>query len=200
MARDPVCKMDVNERTTPYKSSYNGQTYYFCSAGCKREFDTSPEKYESRGSAGAELGEKAGQFREAAREKGEQLAGKAQTRAKSMAASRKGQVAGGLDSVAQALKQTARQLHERRQGGIARYADKAAGRVSRLSGYLNEQDIDRIVDDVEDFARRQPALFLGGAFIAGVAMARFLKSSGSMPLSSGGQRPMPAEAEGEAAG
>jgi hypothetical protein len=30
---------------------------------------------------------------------------------------------------------------------------------------------------VEDFARRQPALFIGGSVAAGFALARFLKSS-----------------------
>ena len=31
---------------------------------------------------------------------------------------------------------------------------------------------------VEEAARRQPLLFLGGAFVAGVATARFLKAAG----------------------
>ncbi|MEM3056116.1 MAG: YHS domain-containing protein, partial [Candidatus Bathyarchaeia archaeon] len=31
MARDPVCGMEVDEKTTRYKSTYEGETYYFCS-------------------------------------------------------------------------------------------------------------------------------------------------------------------------
>jgi YHS domain-containing protein len=27
------------------ESEYNGQTYYFCSLGCKKAFDENPEKY-----------------------------------------------------------------------------------------------------------------------------------------------------------
>ena len=45
MAKDPVCGMDVDEKTAAGKSEYKGQTYYFCSAGCKKSFDKEPEKY-----------------------------------------------------------------------------------------------------------------------------------------------------------
>lgn len=45
MARDPVCGMDVDERTAKYKSEYMGETYYFCSGHCKETFDKSPAKY-----------------------------------------------------------------------------------------------------------------------------------------------------------
>jgi YHS domain-containing protein len=45
MAKDPVCGMDVDEKTAAGKSEYKGQTYYFCSPGCKRSFDKDPEKY-----------------------------------------------------------------------------------------------------------------------------------------------------------
>ena len=27
------------------KSEYNGETYYFCSSGCKKTFDKNPEKF-----------------------------------------------------------------------------------------------------------------------------------------------------------
>ncbi len=45
MAIDPVCHMVVNEKTAPAKSEYKGNTYYFCSVGCKKAFDKDPEKY-----------------------------------------------------------------------------------------------------------------------------------------------------------
>ena len=47
MAIDPVCKMQVNEQKAAGKSEYQGQTYYFCAAVCKRKFDESPERYVS---------------------------------------------------------------------------------------------------------------------------------------------------------
>lgn len=45
MTKDPVCGMEVNEKTAANKSEYKGQTYYFCSPGCKNAFDKEPEKY-----------------------------------------------------------------------------------------------------------------------------------------------------------
>ena len=45
MARDPVCGMDVDEATAKQTMEYLGQTYYFCAPGCKKAFETDPEKY-----------------------------------------------------------------------------------------------------------------------------------------------------------
>jgi len=45
MAEDPVCGMEVNEKTAPATSQYKGTTYYFCAPGCKKAFDADPEKY-----------------------------------------------------------------------------------------------------------------------------------------------------------
>ena len=47
MAIDPVCKMEVDEKTAKLKSQYAGKTYYFCAPGCKKEFDKNPGKYVS---------------------------------------------------------------------------------------------------------------------------------------------------------
>ncbi len=45
MAMDPVCKMNVDEKTAKWKSEYQGQTYYFCAPGCKKTFDKDPSRY-----------------------------------------------------------------------------------------------------------------------------------------------------------
>ncbi len=44
MAQDPVCVMNVDEKTS-VKETYKGKTYYFCSPGCKAEFKENPAKY-----------------------------------------------------------------------------------------------------------------------------------------------------------
>ena len=43
MAIDPVCGMEVDERTTKERSVYEETTYYFCSKDCKDEFDALPK-------------------------------------------------------------------------------------------------------------------------------------------------------------
>lgn len=45
MAVDPVCGMDVDEKTAQWTSEYQGKTYYFCAPGCKASFEKDPEKY-----------------------------------------------------------------------------------------------------------------------------------------------------------
>lgn len=45
MTRDLVCGMNVDEKTTPHKSTYENREYAFCGAGCKATFDKHPEKY-----------------------------------------------------------------------------------------------------------------------------------------------------------
>ena len=36
---DPVCHMDIDPATAAGTSEYKGQTYYFCSPGCRKSFD-----------------------------------------------------------------------------------------------------------------------------------------------------------------
>ena len=45
MAKDPICGMNVDEKTAKFKSDYKGKTYYFCSKMCKTTFDKNPAKY-----------------------------------------------------------------------------------------------------------------------------------------------------------
>jgi YHS domain-containing protein len=45
MAKDPICGMNVDEKTAKFKSGYKGKTYYFCSQGCKATFDKNPARY-----------------------------------------------------------------------------------------------------------------------------------------------------------
>lgn len=45
IAIDPVCKMNVDEKTAKFKSEYRDKVYYFCAPGCKKVFDEDPEKY-----------------------------------------------------------------------------------------------------------------------------------------------------------
>ncbi|MFW5943063.1 MAG: XdhC family protein [Chloroflexota bacterium] len=44
-AIDPVCHMTVQMANAAYTSEYEGQTYYFCCAGCKSTFEADPEAY-----------------------------------------------------------------------------------------------------------------------------------------------------------
>ena len=45
MAKDPVCGMDVDEKTAQWKSAYKGKTYHFCAERCKQVFDKKPDRF-----------------------------------------------------------------------------------------------------------------------------------------------------------
>ena len=45
MTIDPGCKMEVEEKKAAAVSEYKGKKYYFCAPGCKKAFDSNPEKY-----------------------------------------------------------------------------------------------------------------------------------------------------------
>ncbi len=44
-AVDPVCGMKVDPSTTTERVDYGGQTYYFCSPGCRSAFEADPARY-----------------------------------------------------------------------------------------------------------------------------------------------------------
>ncbi|NOY78301.1 MAG: YHS domain-containing protein [Calditrichaeota bacterium] len=50
MTKDPVCGMQVDEKTAAEKSEYQGKTFYFCSPGCKATFDKEPQKFAAENS------------------------------------------------------------------------------------------------------------------------------------------------------
>ena len=90
----------------------------------------------------------------------------------------------GLLSIADNIRQMGDSLSEGEQShGIAKltsdYSSTLADKVEQMSTYLDRRDLGELMSDVEDFAHRNPALFLGGAFALGVAAARFLKSGNS---------------------
>lgn len=122
-------------------------------------------------------------------EQGQQAAGQAVDKAKdtvkSQLSNQKEKAVSTLGSFTDALMHTGDQLRQSGQGVFGGYAETLADKVDHVAGYLRENDIDDLTAQVEDFARKQPALFIGGAFILGVALARFLKSSQSSIGASG---------------
>lgn len=85
----------------------------------------------------------------------------------------------GRSRAVDTLHDVARTLRQANDGGdnpTGQYMGKAGDQVERVAEYLQNTDLKQMVTHTESFARRQPALFLGGAFALGVIAARFLKS------------------------
>lgn len=51
MERDPVCGVDVDPSNATGSSKYEGTTYYFCSPGCRRQFNKDPKRYLGQGAS-----------------------------------------------------------------------------------------------------------------------------------------------------
>jgi hypothetical protein len=80
-------------------------------------------------------------------------------------------------SVATAVRGTTDHFRSQDQQRIAEWTDGLAGQADRFAGYLRDADFGAMRRDVENLARRQPGVVVGGAFLLGLLGARFLKSS-----------------------
>lgn len=58
----------------------------------------------------------------------------------------------------------------------ARAAHQVADQVENLANQLRTKDLNTVTRDVSNFARNNPALFIGGAALLGFAATRFLKA------------------------
>jgi hypothetical protein len=113
-----------------------------------------------------------------------QAFGAATQRATEVLDEKKVGLASGLTGVADAVRQVGETLRSSdEETGIpvkaAEYSDTLAQQIEKISGYFERNDVRTMVRDVEGYARRNPALFIGAAFGLGLLAARFLKSSPS---------------------
>lgn len=105
----------------------------------------------------------------------DRVAGTAQQQIGSTANAQLSKASEMLGQVAGAIRQSGEQMRTD-QPQIAGFAETAAQQVDKVSGFLRQTDLNGLVRETEGFARRQPALFLGGALVLGVAASRFLKA------------------------
>ncbi|WP_053171198.1 hypothetical protein [Streptomyces sp. SBT349] len=75
---------------------------------------------------------------------------------------------------------------------------QAADRGHQAADYIDRRGFDGLVDEVQTFARRRPAAFLGGAILAGFALGRVVK--GGRADGAGGPEDTEAYEEPEAPG
>jgi len=88
----------------------------------------------------------------------------------------------GLSTVADSVRQVGENLgSSRTDSGLAeaaaKYTNTAAQKLEDVAGYFETKNVREMARDLEGFARRNPAMFLGAAFGLGFLAARFLKST-----------------------
>ncbi len=105
------------------------------------------------------------------------LAQQAKGQVNDLVAQGREQTAQRLQSLASALSDVAGRLEREDTSGFGSLARRAGEQADRAARYIKDKDLGDLVHDVEGFARRHPDVFLGGSLVAGVLVARFLKSS-----------------------
>jgi len=139
---------------------------------------------EAAGSRSQTSGDGGGSAREQIREVKNQVVDQARNtfqqareRASSSLGESKGQLADQFGTVAEALRRTTEHLRSEDQQRIAGLTGTVARQVEQLGDYLRNKDARAMRQDLENLARRQPALMIGGALVLGLIGARFFKSS-----------------------
>jgi hypothetical protein len=122
------------------------------------------------------------QVKDAARateERARSAAGQARSGLRDQVDARSTQAGDRIGGQAQDVRSVAEELRRQGKDGPARLADQLADRAEQVAGYLQRADGDRILSDVEDYARRYPWAVAAGGLVLGFAASRFLKASSS---------------------
>lgn len=91
----------------------------------------------------------------------------------------KSAVASMINDLAEVIGSAAEQLDQRGQSTAAHYANAMSSGFTDFSHTVERKSFGEIVGDVTDLARRYPAAFIGGAMLAGMALSRVAKASGT---------------------
>jgi hypothetical protein len=105
------------------------------------------------------------------------VAQKIREQANARLSSQKDRALDGVGGVTQAIRKTTQSLRDQQHDTIARYVEDVIGQVDRVTQNLRQKDVGELIGDAQRLARRQPAVFVGGAFALGLLAARLLKSS-----------------------
>ena len=81
-----------------------------------------------------------------------------------------------LSSIGQAVRAAAERLHERKAHALAPYATVAAEGIESLARTIRRREPAELTQDLGRAARERPGTVIGVAFLAGVAIGRFIKA------------------------
>ncbi|WP_374984676.1 hypothetical protein [Streptomyces fradiae] len=154
---------------------------------------------------------------------GREVAGSAAEQAKAVAGEARQQVGSAAHDLRRRVKDEGRGQTERLAGTVRQWADDLEGMAGsasddsparglvgqvaygghRAADYLEQHGVDGLVGDLQDFARRRPGVFLGGAVLAGLVAGRVMKAGTAVHSGDGDARrtdpeePEPALSAGE---
>ena len=134
--------------------------------------------------------EKAGELKQQAKDTAQEM----RDRARSAADQQKHAAVGRVEGIAHALRTASDELRDQGQPIVAEYSRYAAEGLESMAQSLDRRQVGDFVNGIEQFARERPVAFIGGAMVAGFALARFMKSSSARrdPRGDRSQEPRPA--------
>lgn len=112
-----------------------------------------------------------------AKEKAGEATQQARGRVRDQVDQRSTQAGERVTAQASDVRTVASTLREQGKEQPAKIAEQAADRVEQLGSYLTGANADKLIDDLEDIARRQPAALAFGGLALGFLASRFLKAS-----------------------
>ena len=121
--------------------------------------------------------EKAGELKRQAKAAAQEVG----DRARSVVDEQKHAAVGRVEGIAHALRTASDELRDQGQPMVAEYSRFAAEGLESMAQSLDRREIGDFVGGIEQFARERPVAFIGGAMVAGFALARFMKSSSTRP-------------------
>ena len=84
-----------------------------------------------------------------------------------------------ISSLSKMADRTAHALHAVKADGVADYVEQAAEQVGSMTEYLEDRTLGEILEDAGEIVQKNRAVAMGGMFVLGFAVARFLKASAS---------------------
>jgi len=129
------------------------------------------------GSTADQARDKAQEAGAQAKEKAQEAGAQARSRVRDEVDRRSTEAGEQAGSAAEAVRNASQQLREQGNEPVAKGMEQVADRVERAGGWLRESDGDRILGDVEDFARRNPMALAAGGLAVGFALSRLVKAS-----------------------
>jgi hypothetical protein len=163
-----------------YGTEPAGATAY----GTEPVYGTEPG-YENEGSSTDQVKDQVREKAQVAQDKARGAVGQARGRISDQVDQRSTQAGERIAGTASDVRSIAEELRNQGKDAPANLAEQVASQADRVGDYLKGASGDRILRDVEDFARRQPMLVAAGALALGFAASRFLKASSSRRYQSG---------------
>ena len=143
--------------------------------------------YDATGSAGSATDDQSATAQ--VKERATEIAGQAQEKARDVVGSQVDQhseeAADKVESVADDARAVSESLSDRGQDAAARIVEQGADYAQQLSEYLRTSSSDQILEDVAQFARRQPWVVAAGGLLLGFAASRVLRASAVSTSTSG---------------